>query len=180
MGKGKQPLHFDKRVQRDSVLGVTDKLSDLDLLAITIHRLYWVGEPKLVNNGTVAVAEVDGEIWYAVNVLTAPTHDEVVVAHSFVSRCNVDITPYLIHLDEGEGDDQNTHAEMKLLYQLEQEGKKPANNHIGVSKPACQYCYATLKKNEIGVSWYHTRQVVTWDYPKIDESKLVRFEESFK
>src|SRR5436305_3175393 len=148
----------------------------MDLLAIAIHRLYWVGNPKLVNNGTVAVAEVDDDIWYAVNVLNEPTEDDVIIAHSFVSRCNDTITPYLIHLDEdaGEGSDKDTHAEMKLLFQLDQEGKSPKNNHIGISKPACQYCYQTLQKNGIGVSWYHSRQVVTWDYPRIHKSKLVK------
>lgn len=168
-------LHFDVKVQKGSVLGVTDKLSDLDLLAIAIHRLYWTGRDSLVNMGTVAVAEVEGEIWYAVNVLQGPTEDEVVTAHSFVSNCDETITPYYIYLEDDEGDDKATHAEMKLLYQLEQEGKTPKDNHIGISKPACWYCYKTLEHNGLNVSWFHKRQVVTWAYPNIDKKKLVEF-----
>lgn len=176
MGKTKKPLKLTRTVQRDkSTEWVAKYLNDLDLLAIAIHRLYWTGNPKLVNNGTVAVVKVDGVYWYAVNVLAAPTEDEVVVAHAFVSTSGESITPYYVYLDEDEGDDKLTHAEMKLLYQLDQEDKTPDDDRMGISKPACRYCAATLKKNDIGVSWTHERQVVNWVYPMMDKSKLVKF-----
>lgn len=178
MGKTKKPLLLTRTIQRDqSTEWVAQYLNDLDLLAIAIHRLYWSGNPKLVNNGTVAVVKVDDEYWYAVNVLAAPTPDEVVIAHAFVSTSGESITPYYVYLDEGEGDDNATHAEMKLLYQLDQEGKSPEGDRMGISKPACQYCAATLKKNGIGYSWTHDRQVVTWEYPNISKKKLVIFKD---
>jgi len=46
---------------------------------------------------------------------------------------------------------------------------------MGKGKQPLHLDKKVARKNGIGVSWYHSRQVVTWDYPRIHESKLVQF-----
>ncbi|MCU7919426.1 MAG: nucleic acid/nucleotide deaminase domain-containing protein [Candidatus Thiodiazotropha sp. (ex Epidulcina cf. delphinae)] len=176
MGRKTKPILITKKVQKGPIKLITNNLSNLDLIAIAIHRCYWRGKPSLVNMGTVAVVQVKNDLWYAVNVLKALSTQDVIKAHSMVSQFGGKISPYYVYLDKGEGDDKKTHAEMKLLYQLDKEGKTPNKGHMGISKPACQYCYQTLKKNNISVSWHHKRQVVSWDYPRINKSKLINFQ----
>lgn len=168
MGKQKtRAIVVDKKLQRQKIVDIADNLTDLDLMAIAIHRYCWTGNAQLVNMGTVAVVEVGNEVWYAVNAMADPGDTKVLEAIQFVAKCTQPVVPYYVYLDaeEDEGDDACTHAEMKLLFQLVDEGHETEGVAIGISKPACQYCYATLVLNGMVPSWRHERQVQAWDAP---------------
>lgn len=175
MKEKKKTLQFNSTVQQQSLSSITTNLDNMDLLAIAILRIgYGDKDPSFVNFPTVACLTIDNELWYAQNMFDIEPDDVVKIYNSLKSPYMPSIEAYRIYLDEnnGEGNDKNTHAEMKLLFELVNSGKLKKGIQIGISKPACTMCNKVLQYNGFKVSWTHTRKVTTWSAPKIADKYL--------
>ena len=154
--RAKLPLTLTKKVQQGPVLEVVKHLTDLDLLAIAILRFKTEKTPALVNISTVAIAQVGGEYWYAMNYMNTVTSVDVQKIYNCVGSCDRDIDSYYVYEEDKEVD-KATHAEIKLLNQLRRERIEPAKVRIGISKPACKDCLKALTTAGIKPSWTHLR-----------------------
>ncbi len=150
---------------KDYSPNTSSRYSDLDYIATTLLRIAWSRKPdspetqNAVNYDCVAVCVVNGDLWYASNIIQITDED----VNTLLDCMEKDRFPFdgdVYMVSNGKG---HMHAEMKLVSQLIQEGLK--TDSIGVSKPCCAQCANELSKRGINYSMWHDDSVANWESP---------------
>ena len=139
-------------------------INDLDIIASTVLAITWSRSHNmskqsqcLIQMDCVACIIVDNEIWLASNqqTITADDIDEL------RRMCHFSCPIWIVT----NGTKGVMHAEMQLVSQLQQEGKKAAPLYMGVSKPCCMSCSQVLDSLNFDYASKHNSKVNNWQSP---------------
>lgn len=144
-------------------------VNDLDLIASSLlilsHSLHRSpSSQRNVQFGCVAVCMVDNDLWVASNYIKIRDEElnlllNILKQDGFPFKGDI----YIVTIP----DQDEMHAEMKLVTQLTQEKKETEVSYIGVSKPCCEKCADVLDKFDIYYADCHDTSPKKWIAPII-------------